>query len=134
MAEALDVYLTKEGAAVKASDIARVALVYELGGFYVDLDLWLSKWDMNLMKIFDHVAFAYQEFKSMNISMVTTTYGFMARPNHPVTENYINEYRNEFVNGSRAFHLLPCFRDASITALYETGPFRLDHAYFMAYD
>lgn len=40
-----------------AADFARMAIVYEEGGFYIDLDFWLKEWDIKIHKLFDFFGF-----------------------------------------------------------------------------
>lgn len=45
-----------------AADFARMAINYEVGGFYIDLDFWLKEWDVNVHKLFDFFGFRCGEF------------------------------------------------------------------------
>jgi hypothetical protein len=82
--EALDDYIETDRVGA-AADFVRMAINYEVGGFYIDLDFWLIEWDMNINKIFDFFGFKCVEFNSY----VLFTWGFLSRPNHPIHENYL---------------------------------------------
>lgn len=75
-----------------AADFARMAIIYEEGGFYIDLDFWLEEWDINIHRIFDFFGFKYLEFGNY----VLTTWGFLSRSNHPIHKNYIDEFKKNY--------------------------------------
>lgn len=77
--KALDeyVYYDKVGA---AADFVRQAIIYEEGGFYMDLDFYLTKWDIKINQIFDFFGFKCGEYDSY----VLFTWGFLAKAGHPI--------------------------------------------------
>lgn len=52
---------------------------------YLDLDLYITEWDVNINKIFDFFGFDCLEFDSY----VLFTWGFLARPAHPIQKIYL---------------------------------------------
>lgn len=67
-----------------ASDIARLVVMNEEGGLYVDLDIALNKYDNRLHYLFDLVAF-YSKEPGMN---ETVNGIFLAKKNHTVIREY----------------------------------------------
>lgn len=69
----------------KACDVARMLIVYDQGGLYLDLDFYIEDWDHKLNYYFDFFGFRETEFKSYHLS----TFGFGARPHHEVHAKYL---------------------------------------------
>jgi len=61
MLQALDEYLEKDKVGA-AADFARQAIVFDEGGFYIDLDFYIKEWDINVNKVFDFFGFKCNEF------------------------------------------------------------------------
>ena len=77
-----------------AADFARMAINYEEGGFYIDLDFWLKEWDININKIFDFFGFKCGEYVD---SYVLFTWGFLSRPKHDIHLNYLNTFKHNYL-------------------------------------
>lgn len=82
LTEALEDYTTvrERRAAGAAADIARMAVLYEMGGIYMDFDYYLTKFSMDTLKVFDFTAHSFQELALAEMSWTITTYGIMTRP------------------------------------------------------
>jgi mannosyltransferase OCH1-like enzyme len=62
-----------------AADIARMLIMYEEGGFYLDLDLFVNVWDNELLHYFDSIHWKNKlGFEEHTLN----TYGFLIKPNH----------------------------------------------------
>ena len=70
LSEAMEEYTTvrERRAAGAAADFARLEVLFEMGGFYMDFDFYLTKYSIEMLKIFDFAGFSYQEFKLAEIS------------------------------------------------------------------
>eukprot|EP00347_Sterkiella_histriomuscorum_P022458 403338414 len=135
MLEALIDYIETDRVGA-AADFARMAINYETGGFYIDLDFWLKEWDMNINKIFDFFGFKCGEFVT---SYVLFTWGFLSRAKHPIHLNYLTEFKKNYLlqrqkeRDGKPLHLLPCWVVTSGSTLYDTGPYFYDNAYFQTF-
>lgn len=116
-----------------AADFARMAIIYEEGGFYIDLDFWLKEWDIRINKIFDFFGFKCGEYVD---SFVLFTWGFLSRPHHDIHLNYLTEFKKNYLmqkqkeSKGKPLHLFPCWVVTSGSTLYDTGPYFYDNAYF----
>lgn len=76
---------------VMASDLARVLIIYELGGLYLDFDQVLFDYDTRL-NAFDFVSYTTDEFSFGYLIAETSFIGAM--PKHPLTLEMMNQIRN----------------------------------------
>ncbi len=72
---------------VMASDLARVLIVYELGGLYLDFDQVIFEYDTRINS-FDFVSYTTDEFSFGYLIAETSFIGAM--PKHPLTLEMIN--------------------------------------------
>jgi mannosyltransferase OCH1-like enzyme len=72
---------------VMASDLARVLIVYELGGVYLDFDQVIFEYDHRL-NAFEFVSYTTDEFSFGYLIAETSFIGAM--PKHPLTLEMMN--------------------------------------------
>lgn len=72
---------------VMASDLARVLIVYEKGGLYLDFDQVIFEYDTRINS-FDFVSYTTDEFSFGYLIAETSFIGAM--PKHPLTLEMIN--------------------------------------------
>ena len=108
------------------ADIARFAVLYEEGGFYLDHDLFLRQWDNQVLHYFDSIRWKNDlgfPYWTMN------TYGFLIKPYHPELKYYMDTFKQHFFQPETTFHLQACLDRSQAITLYETGPFFFTAAY-----
>ena len=72
-----------------ASDIVRFMILYVHGGYYMDMDYFVRKFDNEMLYYFDSI----QTRKLYFSNTVLNTYGILAAPYHPETKVYLDLLR-----------------------------------------
>ena len=109
--EAANEYFENERAGA-ASDFVKIAINYEVGGFFIDLDFWIEEWDMNVMRLFDFFGFNQVQFDTECLF----TWGFLNIPYHNVIQNYLDKFtanyklqKSKTYYQSMPLHLYKCW-------------------------
>eukprot|EP00347_Sterkiella_histriomuscorum_P019312 403342133 len=133
----IDDYLVEDRAGA-ASDVARMAIMYEEGGFYIDMDFYLFKWDANVNRVFDFFGISQSQFQSY--TDVLFNWGFLARPKHDIIKNFLDFYmENQRLarmtsdprkKSEKQMWMQPCQKETFASILFDTGPYQFDWAYF----
>ena len=95
-----EAYNSKKWAFV--SDYARLWIIYNYGGIYLDTDVELLK---KLDKLLEYEAF----FACENIKYVSTGLGFGAKKGNKLIKNILDDYNNlKFINKNGEYDTTPC--------------------------
>jgi len=114
-----------------------MAINYEEGGFYVDLDLYFDKWDMQILKYFDFFGFRCQEFLK---HWTLFTWGFLSKPGHHIHKVYLDLFKKNYLiqtqgkNLPKPIYLMPCTIISRGSTLYDTGPYFYDAAFVRTFE
>ena len=97
-----------------ASDYARIKILHDIGGIYMDVDVELLK---NIDPLLDNKAFmGFEDGLVVNTGLISG-----AEPNNPIFLELINRYKTfEFVNSNGKRNLIPCV-DYQTELLVEHG-------------
>ena len=105
-----------------ASDLAKIFIIYEEGGFLLDLDFYIVDWDIQINYLFDFYGWGLLE--KQGGFKITNTFGFGAKPNHPIHREYfeiIKENREASKKGT--YFLSRCYDKTAGSTLFDTGPY-----------
>ncbi|CDW71395.1 UNKNOWN [Stylonychia lemnae] len=120
-----------------AADFVRMAINYEEGGFYIDLDFYLDKWDIQIHKYFDFFGFRCVEF---NNHYTLFTWGFLSKPAHYIHKIYLDLFKKNYLlqkQGNlvkKPIHLMQCHIISRGSTLFDTGPYFYDAAYIRTFE
>lgn len=92
------------------SDYARLKIIYEYGGIYLDTDVKLMKPLDHLLKYDGFMGFQNREVINETVyETVATGLGFGATVHHPVIKRLLKDYQNiSFFNEDGTMDLTPC--------------------------
>lgn len=90
--EIFDYYMIDGLGVGKACDLARMLIVYNEGGLYLDLDFYIEEWDANLNYYFDFYGLRDIEFYVYYL----TTWGFAARSHHEIHSKYLEIFKENY--------------------------------------
>eukprot|EP00347_Sterkiella_histriomuscorum_P009314 403341678 len=115
-----------------ASDFVKSAIIFEKGGFYQDLDFWLTEWDIRIHRALDYFGWNQMQHE---IYTVTYQYSIISRPNHPIQRHYLESFSVNFGKDQETNNLVhkDCFNMTLGATLYDTGPFLYDLAFLKTY-
>ena len=110
-------------------DLARMLIVIEEGGFYLDLDFYLESWDQNMMHYFDFFSF---RDRVANGFEVVGTWGFGAKPHHEVVIGHLAMFKENFIKpvAKRNLGTNTCFHMIAEHTYYATGPVHFGIVYY----
>jgi hypothetical protein len=123
----------------QTSDFLRLLPLREYGGIYLDIDISIEKWDSNIHHYFDYFTYAnidgYDNLEGEPTFIHELHPGndmMSARPNHPITTNYIQSI---IQNVWAPYHLRPlqfqrCYEDLSKMVIFQTGPLKHSEMYY----
>ena len=87
----VDSYLEERFGA--ASDIIRFMILYVYGGFYLDMDYFVRKFDNEILYYFDSIHTRHRYY----INIIFNTYGLLVAPYHPETKVYLDIMREAHI-------------------------------------
>eukprot|EP00347_Sterkiella_histriomuscorum_P003448 403364257 len=78
---------------VQSTDLIRGAILKQEGGMYLDLDVWLEKWDNRVLYISDFIV--QKDFKWYKVLLPNGDF-IMSRNHHPIIEGYFKSFKSQF--------------------------------------
>ena len=100
----VDSYLEERFGA--ASDIIRFMILYVHGGFYMDMDYFVRKFDNEILYYFDSIHTRHRYY----INIIFNTYGLLVAAYHPETKVYLDIMREAHIKrGLQQVQLASCY-------------------------
>eukprot|EP00347_Sterkiella_histriomuscorum_P010149 403377414 len=113
-----------QGKAIDSSDVLRNQILYEVGGLYIDLDVWIDEWSSIPMKIADLIF--VQEYIDYFDSFFFNNDLILAKPGHPVLKEANRVFKSQFIQpnlepNTTLNMYTPCFKNLSQVLPFKVG-------------
>ncbi|CDW84632.1 UNKNOWN [Stylonychia lemnae] len=108
-----------------AADVARMIIMNDEGGLYLDIDSYFASFDDDWLYYFDSI---FWKDRLRFDSLVLFNYQFLSKPNHPVSQEYLKLFKISYTNPE---HLKKCYIKTKGITLWETGPFIFTIAFIL---
>ena len=124
MEELLTSYLQERLGAV--SDLVRFMVLYEYGGFYMDMDYFVREFDNEILYYFDSI----HTRDNYYINTVFNTFGLLVAPYHQEIKVYLELLRQAHIErGIKHVHMTSCFYRTKHITFWDTGSFIISAAF-----